>query len=349
MFDLIDRLVSLDFGQRGMGRLYEPARARAGEPLCLAAARPLSTLAPGERVVFLTGSIVRGWVSPEIAETDGPIGVAALSRALNLGFNAIPVVLTDPPLVKCVARTLEAAGLSIVSLERARAAAANQRFTGVAVVTTCSTEHASARADAAAFLDEATPKAIVAVERSGMTADGTFRNSVGQDTSAGRALLDHVVSEGAARGVISIGIGDLGNEIGMGAIRDAVVRHVANGELLCAAQATDVLLVCGVSNWGCYAIQAALAILTGRIEFAHTPRMERRLLDAAAAIGLVDGLYGTRGPNVDGLPAEVHDAVVQLLATTARRAIQFQDLPGVAGPIHDIERLARYRKLMREA
>lgn len=348
MFDLIDRLVSMDFGQRGMGKLYEPARARSAEPLCLSAARHLSALAPGECVIFLTGSIVRGWVSPELAETDGPIGVAALARALNFGFNVIPVVLTDPPLVKSVARTMEAAGLTVVSIEKARAAAANERFTGVAVVTTCATTPESARDEAGAFVDEIKPKAVVAVERSGMTADGTFRNSVGQNTSDGRALLDYIVSEAAARRVPTIGIGDLGNEIGMGAIRDAVARYIPNGERVCAAQATDVLLACGVSNWGCYAIQAALAILTCRIELAHTPALEQRLLAAATRIGLIDGLHGTREPSVDGLPAEVHLAVVQLLATTAQRAIKFQKLHDSPEPIYDIERLARYRKLMRE-
>lgn len=348
MFDLIDRLVSMDFGQRGMGGLYAPARERSGEALCLASARHLTGLESGDRVVFLTGSIVRGWVSPELAETDGPIGVASLARTLNYGFNAIPVVLTDPPLVKSVAQTLEAAGLTVTTLERARAAAANERFTGVAVADTCATQAETAQRDAGRFLDEVAPKAIVAVERSGMTGDGTFRNSVGQNTSEGRALLDFVVSEAAKRGVPTIGIGDLGNEIGMGAIREAVERCIPDGARVCAAQATDVVYPCGVSNWGCYAIQAALAILTGRIELAHTPALEQRLLTAAMRIGLVDGLHGTREPTVDGLPAEMHLAVVQLLASTARRGIRFQQLHGAAEPIYDIERLARYRKLMRE-
>jgi hypothetical protein len=348
MFDLIDRLVSMDFGQRGMGKLYEPARARSSEALCLAAARPLSALASGDRVIFLTGSIVRPWVSPKLAETDGPIGVAALARALSYGFNVIPIVLTDPPLVEAVAETMQAAGLTVVPIEQARAAAANERFTGVAVVGTCATEAATARADAGAYLDAIAPKAVVAVERSGMTGDGTFRNSVGQNTSDGRALLDYIVSEAMVRKVPTVGIGDLGNEIGMGAIREAVARYIPNGERVCAAQATDVVFPCGVSNWGCYAIQAALAILTSREELAHTTALEQRLLTAAMRIGLVDGLHGTREPTVDGLPAEVHLAVVQLLATTAHRGVKFQTLHGAAEPIYDIGRLAAYRKLMKE-
>jgi len=347
VFNLIDRLAGADFGQRGMGPLFEAARTQSPTPLCLAAARHLAGLKAGDTVVFLTGSIVRGWVSPALAETDGPIGVAALGRALNFGFNATPIVLTDPSLVPAVASTMEAAGLTVVPRDKARAAAANIRFTGVAAVETGPTEVEAAKQHAVRLLEDLQPKAIIAVERSGMTGDGTFRNSVGQNTSEGRALLDYVVLEAKSRGVPTIGIGDLGNEIGMGAVREAVVRHIPDGARVCAAVATDVVFPCGVSNWGCYAIQAALAMLTGRIELAHTAALEQRLLDAAMRIGLVDGLHGTREPTVDGLPGEIHIALVQLLYSTAQRGIAFQKVHGGAEPVFDIERLASFRKLMR--
>lgn len=346
MFSLIDRVVSLDFGQRGMAGLYEPARALSPEPLCSAAARSLITLERGEHVVFLTGSIVRGWVSPALAETDGPIGVAALARAVNYGFNAVPVVLTDPSLMPAVTATLETAGLTVVDEAHARAATQNERFTGVAVVQTCATERNGAQRDAAALLDRLRPKAVISVERAGMTADGTFRNSVGQDTSAGRALLDYVIIEAMQRSVPTIGIGDLGNEIGMGAIRDAVAANIPNGARVCAAQGTDIVYPCGVSNWGCYAIQAAMAILSGRIDLAHTSAIERRLLEGAPRIGLLDGLHGKREPTADGLPMPVHLAVVDLLFSIAERAIQFQKLLGSEGPIYDAAKLSHYRKLM---
>ncbi len=347
MFNLIDRLAGTDFGQRGMGPLFDAARAQSLTPLCLAAAQPLARLKAGDAVIFLTGSIVRGWVSPALAETDGPIWVAAIARALNFGFNATPIVLTDPSLVPAVAATMEAAGLTVVPRDRARAAAANMRFTGVAAVESGPCEAGAAKQHAVRLLDDVQPKAVIAVERSGMTGDGTFRNSVGQNTSEGRALLDYVVLEAQTRGVPTIGIGDLGNEIGMGGVRDAVVRHIPDGARVCAVVATDVVFPCGVSNWGCYAIQAALAMLTGRIELAHTPALERRLLDAATRIGLVDGLHGTREPTVDGLPGELHVALVQLLHSTAQRGIAFQKVHGGAEPVFDIERLASFRKLMR--
>ena len=46
MFDILDRIMNLDIGKRGVDRLYEPARARCEEALCAAAARSLTKLAP---------------------------------------------------------------------------------------------------------------------------------------------------------------------------------------------------------------------------------------------------------------------------------------------------------------
>ena len=80
-------------GDRGVGHLYEPARAGNSDALCLTAARFFMDLKAGEHVFLLTGSLTRNWVSKRIAETDGPIGTAVLARTLSYGFNAIPVVL----------------------------------------------------------------------------------------------------------------------------------------------------------------------------------------------------------------------------------------------------------------
>jgi hypothetical protein len=322
MFHLLDRIMNLDIGNRGVDKLYEPARARNTEALCAAAARPLTNISAGDCVLFITGSLTRPWVSPEIGETDGPVGVAALARALSYGFNAIPVVLADTSLLKPISATLQAAGLASVTLEQARRATSNKRFCSVAVMQGVPLDDAAARADAVRILDEFAPKAVISVERAGMTPRGTYHNMLGQDYSEGRAKLDYVVQQAAKRGIPTIGVGDGGNEIGMGAVADAVHKYVPHGPILCAELATDVLLPAGVSNWGCYAIQAALAILSGKPELLHTAALERRLIEAAANAGLVDGNTGKCEPTVDGLPLEVHMGIVELLMATALRAMK---------------------------
>jgi hypothetical protein len=322
MFDRLDRIMNLDVGNRGVEKLYEPARARNAEALCAAAARPLTTLATGDCVILITGSLTRSWVSPEIGETDGPVGVAALARALSYGFNAIPVVVSDSSLLEPISATLRAAGLATVTLEQAKRATGNKRFCSVAVVQGFPLEEAEARTDAVRMIDEFAPKAVISVERAGMTPRGTYHNMLGQDFSEGRAKIDYVVQQAQSHAIPTVGVGDGGNEIGMGAVAEAVHKYVPHGEILCAQLATDVLLPAGVSNWGCYAIQAALAILTGKAELLHTSALERRLVEAAANAGLVDGNTGKCEPTVDGLPLEVHAGIVELLMATALRAMK---------------------------
>ena len=322
MFEILDRIMNLDIGQRGVDKLYGPARARSTEPLCAAAARHLSGTKAGDCVVLITGSLTRPWVSLNIGETDGPVGVAALARALSYGFNAIPVVVTDTSLIEPVSATLRASGQAIVALDDAKRATSNKRFCSVAVVLGFPLEAADARKEAKRVLSEFRPTAVIAVERAGMTPKGTYHNMLGQDYSQGRARIDYLVEEATSSRIPTIGVGDGGNEIGMGAVANAVHQYVPHGEILCAKLATDVLLPAGVSNWGCYAIQAALAVMTEKPDLLHTAAMERRLVEAAANAGLVDGNTGKCDPTVDGLPLEVHVGIVELLAATAQRGLR---------------------------
>jgi D-glutamate cyclase len=322
VFDIIDEIMNLDLGKRGVDKLYGPARARSKEPLCVAAARHLAALTSGDRVLLITGSLTRPWVSTKIGETDGPVGVAALSRALSYGFNAIPVVVTDTSLLEPIGATLRAAGQGVVSISEAMRATANKRFCSVVVTLGFPIEDVPAQQEAKRLLDEMTPKAVVAVERAGMTVRGTYHNMLGQDYSEGRARIDYLVEEAGSRGIPTIGVGDGGNEIGMGGISEAVHKFVPHGEVLCAKTVTDILLPAGVSNWGCYAIQAALALLTGKQEIVHSAAMEKRLIEAAANAGLVDGNTGKCEATVDALPIEVHMGIAELMAAAVQRGLK---------------------------
>jgi hypothetical protein len=50
--------------------------------------------------------------------------------------------------------------------------------------------------------------------------------------------------------------------------------------------------------------------------------LEKHLIAAAAAAGLVDGNTGKGEATVDGMPVEVHMGIVQLLAATVERALR---------------------------
>merc|ERR1712086_632544 len=59
---------------------------------------------------------------------------------------------------------------------------------------------------------------IVAVERTGPAADGTYRTMDARDMSSLVAPLERLIVKAAARGVTSTGIADGGNEVGMGKV-----------------------------------------------------------------------------------------------------------------------------------
>lgn len=102
-----------------------------------------------------------------------------------------------------------------------------------------------------------------------------------------------------------IGIGDGGNEIGMGKIpHETIVKNIPNGDLIHCRVPTDHLIVAGVSNWGAYALAAGISVLRGVKPPADLfdPDREREILEVMVREGpLVDGVTGKQTATVDGL------------------------------------------------
>lgn len=119
----------------------------------------------------------------------------------------------------------------------------------------------------------------------------------------------HLLFEAARKSrppLTTIGIGDGGNEIGMGKVPwDVIRRNIPGGGLVACRVATDYLIVSGVSNWGAYGLAAGVYLLRGRKpdpELFNVER-ERDLLRLLVERGpLVDGLTGRPTVSVDGLP-----------------------------------------------
>src|SRR5262249_31111040 len=108
--------------------------------------------------------------------------------------------------------------------------------------------------------------------------------------------------------ITTIGIGDGGNEIGMGKIPWHVIRrNIPGGGLVACRVPTDHLIACGVSNWGAYGLAAGVALLRGeRLEAQlFDVERERELLRIIVERGpLVDGITGQPTVTVDGLSFE---------------------------------------------
>ena len=76
----------------------------------------------------------------------------------------------------------------------------------------------------------------------------------GRDISAHVEASDDLFEAAQTSSLLieTTGIGDGGNELGMGAVNDAVRRCIPLGELIGCATSTSFLVPAGVSNWGGY-------------------------------------------------------------------------------------------------
>jgi len=325
--DTIDRLVNLDVSGYGVIQaLHAAARAHHGRPLAmLAAERLAAALAEGDHLFVTAGWILTG--SYPYGETDGPIGAAILARATALGLGARTVILTEPELVDMTAATCRAAGLNVLAeADLARAPRPPHPRFPYCHVLPFPIDDAAAIGEARRLFDAYAPKALVSVEKNGPNRKGVYHMVHGPDDSDCVAKAGRLFDEAARRGVVTIGIGDRGNEIGFGAI-EAVPRALLPFGAACTcpcgagvvdATTVDVLVTAAVSNWGAAAIAACLATLLDRAEVLHDAATESRLLHAAIAAGGVDGMSCRPVPSTDGMPEPVHLAVTTLLNEIVR-------------------------------
>jgi len=142
----------------------------------------------------------------------------------------------------------------------------------------------------------------------------------GESVAAWNAPIDELFVVATALRPATIGIGDGGNEIGMGKVRTRLAGLDALRARIATVVPVDHLVVAGVSNWGGYGIVAALGRLTG-LDLLRTPEIERRLIEACVAAGACDGVTRRREPTVDSLASETHAAVVDLLRLASRSGI----------------------------
>lgn len=299
--------------------LYDAARAHVGAPLALRAAEALiGKVNAGDVVLFTTGFIIPPWLS---GETDGPIGAAALARTIAVAFDATPIFVIEDIFKPMVVETCQAAGLTPASPENAREVPL--RF----AVVPFPFELEPARREARRLLDEFKPSALVSIERPGWNEKGVYHPGAGIDISPVVAKLDCLFEEARSRGVLTLGFGDHGGEIGFGAIHDACKRILPLGtRCYCpcesgtaAATPVDVLVVSAPpSNRGANAVQACLAVLLEHPELLHDAALERRMAEACAAAGAIDSTSGLIGSDSDRIPLPVSAAMIDILHEIVR-------------------------------
>ncbi len=284
----LESLCGRDLQQRNIGPLAAHVRGSL--------ARAAASIArhPRPSVAIITGFYLPDGVPPN-CETDGPPGAAMIAAGLSAA--GVPCrLVTDQVNAGVVAATAAATGLDLpvdVAAMRDDHDAGGARLADIE----------------RAWRVGAPPIShVIAIERCGPSRDGRPRNADGEDITAVNAPLDRLFAGGPWT---TIGIGDLGNELGMGSLPyELVAASVARGGELWCRVACDHPIVAGVSNLAAAALLGALALQRPGWSAAMldwlTPDCAGRLLAAAVRDG--GAVASQRGDvprpllAVDGLP-----------------------------------------------
>ncbi len=237
------------------------------------------------RVAIISGFYIPAAKAPE---TDGPGGAAVLARAfLKEGRSC--EIWTDALCLDVMRAGARAAG--------------------------CPEDIAR---EAPSSLDGAAPEGIIFIERPGRAADGRYYNFRKQDISRWTAPLDSFAYEAASRGIVTAGIGDGGNEAGMGNFRKGLCALLPDYVSCLSVVRTDFSIAADISNMGAYALALALSLVWGRMRGIERGD-ETKILEAVVSAGAVDGISGRRETSVDGFKAAVLEKKVSLLNALRRR------------------------------
>jgi len=222
-------------------------------------------------------------------ETDGPAGAMALYTALSqLGAE---VWIAGPPSLAAVLADTH----RVIALD----AAVNPT-----------------QADLChSFIERIAPDLMISIEVPGAAEDGCYYNIRGVDISAQVRNFEEFMRQGNCP---IIGIGDGGNEAGMGNI-DAFAAALP---IRPAVSRCDELVVADVSNWGGYALVAMLQYWSG--EPFLEDLLETPLLAWLVEHGAVDGVTHQTRPTEDGLNEGSGNQIITRLlkdVNTARKAL----------------------------
>lgn len=151
------------------------------------------------------------------------------------------------------------------------------------------------------YLHSSKPSHLVSIERIGQGVDGRYRNMLGEDITCMIAPLDELFLTAHEQGIITIGIGDGGNEIGMGKVFAETLANIKHGQEIATVVSTDLCIVAGVSNWGAYGLVGALSILTKQ-DLLPTVDEAAQAIQLIVSFGAVDGVTHRNEETVDGIP-----------------------------------------------
>lgn len=195
------------------------------EDFCRGAAEEILRWKRGN-VILTTGFYVAGH-----GESDGPTGTLCLAQALEkLGFRCI--IVTD----ETCEGYFELMGMEVVYLHVGDDDVACH-----------------------SLIERYQPVGMISVERCGKNIEGYYANMRNCSITSHVAPADRLFEMEYGK-IPTIGIGDGGNEIGMGNVAEIISDRL---EIVPCRVKTDYLVIATVSNWGAFGLIAYLQMLTG--------------------------------------------------------------------------------------
>ncbi len=326
-YDYLDRIANLELKNRpaqqgGTALRYNMAREQqGGTPLCQQVAQKLLHIPANSTVILVTGTGNPIWLPH--GETDGPSGVSVLAQVFaTLGVRTC--VLSEDRFLPGITASVQAGGTPLLP------EASWRQRTNTAMALPFPTSAQAAGPFIQELLDRL-PNVVAGffIEKPGPNANTIFHNSSGKPKDSDWLAHAHLlVRELRERGALTVGVGDGGNEIGFGNILKQLLRTHAydcqceppcDGGLL-DSTVVDILMPASVSNWGSYAIAAAIALINGRPALLPDWADVYRSIAAPLSYGAFDGYSGMARDTVDNTSHAANAAIYQLMAEVLRLA-----------------------------
>lgn len=213
-------------------------------------------------------------------ETDGPVGAIILYNALEK-LGATPIIVCNTTMATAFQNNYRTYPLSI----------GNKALNLV---------------EAKQAIAHFTPAAVLAIECPGLAENECCHNMRGENISAKSACFDYVMHLATCP---TIAIGDGGNEIGMGNVKNGLNTF----NIIPAVTQCDELIISDVSNWGVYGILAFLSIWSEQDLLKDTCPIE--VLKYISKLGSVDGVTRKNELTEDSLPASEGIALISRIRT----------------------------------
>ena len=231
-------------------------------------------------VFITTGFFIK---KSKAIETDGPLGAIAIGNALEkLGFDVVYITdqYIDPYINKFATPSSRKILFPILNLEESIIFSNN-------------------------LILEETPSLLISIERPGSHSDNQYRNMRDIKFTEHVARIDTLFNSK----IKSIGIGDGGNEIGMGNLYQQIINSKTLVNFPAVSKVSE-LIISSVSNWGGYGLVGAISKMTN-LNLLPSIQYTENLLIQLVELGAVDGISGVHEYCVDGFNIEKNSKVLE--------------------------------------